>query len=293
MGKSHFQIFIENFVQSILSILKIVLFSKFRIQLPKAKERSCVILGNGPSLVDSILKSKNILINYDLFCVNHFAETTVFKELRPRNYILNAPEMWMDDVEEFYYKKGEKLFFAIAHNTTWEMTLFIPWGAKKSRRWQQTIKTNPQIKIYYFNTTPISGFSWFCHFCYRKNLGLMRPHNVLIPSLIITQNLKYTDTYIMGADHSWLKDIWVSDNNEVLLTQRHFYDKENVKAKPMDNLGKGQRRLHEILEKFVHAFSGYFLIEKYSQSLHQNIYNITPDSYIDAFKRINLSEIDG
>ena len=285
----YIQIFINNLVLSTLSVIKIIILSKFHKQNKLVTENNAVvILGNGPSLINSYKENKGFINSMDKICVNHFAETNLYSILKPNIYILAAPEMWIDDVEEFYFKKGEKLFSTIANSTKWYLSLFIPANASKFQRWQKEIKQNKNITIHYFNTTPIEGFNWFENYCFSRNWGMPRPHNVLIPSLIIAINTAYKKIYLLGADHSWMKDIWVSDNNEVLLTQKHFYDIKTAIAKPMDNLGKGSRKMHEVLIKFVYAFKGYFRIKEYADYKGVEILNATPESYIDAFKRYRI-----
>ena len=73
--------------------------------------------------------------------------------------------------------------------------------------------------------------------------GMPRPHNVLIPSIILSMRMGFKKIYLAGADHSWLKEIFVSEDNEVFLTQKHFYDEKKAEARTMDKLGKGSRKL--------------------------------------------------
>lgn len=51
----------------------------------------------------------------------------------------------------------------------------------------------------------------------------------------------------------------------------------------------GFPHLHEVLGNMCTAFKAYFLIESYANTLDKKIYNITPDSFIDAFKRLDLN----
>ncbi|MFZ6050878.1 hypothetical protein [Halocola ammonii] len=288
------KVFIENLVNTFLSILRMIFFSRFvktsRIISPKNSE--LIILGNGPSLKNFLAANKSLVSKKELLCVNHFAESDVYKALKPKYYVLAAPEMWMDDVEEFHFRKGEKLFSAISENTEWPVTLFIPQNARKFERWKKKIAPNANIQIVYFSSTPIEGFRFFENWAFSKWLGMPRPHNVLIPSLILSVNIGFQKIFIAGADHSWMKEIFVSDDNIVYLTQKHFYDSKEKEAAPMDKLGKGSRKMHEILIKFVHAFRGYFKIKEYAGHCSVEIFNITEHSMIDAFERIKPEEIE-
>lgn len=286
-------IFFNNLILTIISKIRIIVLSRFFIKFHKeaGQPDECVILGNGPSLNFTVDKHRSFLENRALVCVNHFAETDLYQQLKPKIYVLGAPEMWLNDVEDFYYNKGERLFTEIASQTKWKMSLYIHSSAYKSKRWQEKIKSNPDITVKYYNPTPVEGFRWFKNLCFRLNLGMPRPHNVLIPSIMITLNSSFRVIYLAGADHSWLKDVNVNDYNEVLLSQRHFYDEQNPGTRPMDKLGKGSRHLHEVLLKWVYSFRGYFDLSDYSKTLQKKIINITPGSYIDAFERINLDKI--
>jgi hypothetical protein len=217
--------------------------------------------------------------------VNHFAESEYYKQIKPNFYVLNAPEMWMEDVESFHREKGQKLFKSIADNTSWSLQLFIPAQAKKVRGWQKVLSENKFITINYFNTTPLEGFEKFIFKMMENGWGMPRPHNVLIPSIILSMRMGFKKIYLAGADHSWLKEIFVSEDNEVFLTQKHFYDEKKAEARTMDKLGKGSRKLHEVLEKFTYAFSCYFLLNRYAKKKQISIINLTEGSFIDAFDR--------
>jgi len=275
-----------DLVNTLLTTGKIFLQSNLTLKpRPTYKNGQTIILGNGPSLLKSIESNREILADYQLICVNHFAEHSLYQELKPGLYVMAAPENWMDDVEPYYLEKGRKLFEAITNNTHWHIQLFIPFSAKKFKSWQDLIVRNKNISIKYFNVTPIEGFKFFRYFCYKQFLGMPRPHNVLIPSIMIALSLGFKKIFLFGADHSWLKDIWVDDENNVLLQQKHFYDHDKAKPRHMDYLGKGKRKMHEVLIKFYHSFKGYFEIDAYSRSRGKIIYNCTPESYIDAFER--------
>jgi hypothetical protein len=293
MFKSRFQIFIEKLIQSKLTILKILLLSrstKKQFQI-KTDSDECLILGNGPSLQKSYEENTDFFEKKTLFAVNHFAQSELYAKLKPRFYILNAPEMWMDNVEEFYYKKGEQLFSDIAERTQHETDLFINRSASKFTRWKKVLSQNSKIKIHYFNTTPIEGFQFLNHFFFRRQWGMPRTHNVLIPSIMIALQLGFKKILLAGADHNWLKDIYVSQDNRVFLTQKHFYDSQTAEQRPMDKMGKGERRLHEVLHKFAVALNSYFEIEDFSKTQNARIINTTQDSFIDAFQKKIISEL--
>lgn len=290
MNKSKIQVLIEGTVGSMLSLLKVIILSKLGVRLAKKVNNECVILANGPSLNDAIEEGVKLFPGKDLICVNTFAETEPYQKLKPSYYVLISPELYRPNVEEFLKQKRKQLFTAIAENTTWALSLYIPIEAKKYKEWRSIISKNERISIYYFNTSPVEGLRSVNHFLFRQNLGMPRPHNVLIPSLFLSINMSYEKIYLLGVDHSWLKDIWVTEDNRVLLTQKHFYDADRAKPLPMNKGGRGERKLHEVLQKFLYAFRGYFILNGYAKSKEVQILNLTEGSYIDAFERASINK---
>lgn len=280
---------IEKIIQTFISILRLLFLSRFNVKIKKQYQANeCLILANGPSLNSLIEQHHDFMQNKALFCVNFFPNTNYYSTFKPQFYVISAPELWRNDAMSIYLKLSKELFENIAQKTTWELSLFIPFEAKKYKKWQQPLKNNSFIHIFYYNPTPIEGYFGFCKKIYDWQWGMPRPHNVLIPSLMLAIKKGFKNIYIWGADHSWLKEISVDDNNQVLVNQKHFYDENTSKPQPMNKL-KGTRRLHEVLIKFVHAFKGYFDINEYAVKKGINIFNATPHSYIDAFKRFKMN----
>lgn len=283
------QSFINSFANTIISLVRILVLTKWSENLKKYKlGKECVILGNGPSLVDSIREHRGFFEKKNLICVNHFPTTDLYESLKPEYFIASAPDLYYENIDEEFIVNSEKLFDAIHEKTYWKLHLFMPFEAKRYKRWQRKIKDNEMINIVYYNTTPIEGWQWFRHFLFKLNWGMPRPHNIMIPSIFLTLNMGYKKIYLTGVDHSWLPEITVDDQNNALINQKHFYDSLTSKATRLDKKGIGARKLHEILHKFMLAFKGYFVLLDYSKDLDSKIYNTTAKSYIDAFERIKL-----
>ena len=287
------QSFLVNLGAVISSIIRIILLAKFRVKLMDRENDECVILANGPSLSSMLAQHPEFLEGKDLVCVNHFPTTEYFQQLNPAYYVTSAPDLWLDDIDSFFVKQSNDLFSQMAESTTWPLNFHIPYESRKFHRWQRLLKKNPEIRIVYYNNTPVEGWKWFRHMCFRLNLGMPRPHNVLIPCLTHTINMGYSKIYLWGADHSWLSEISVDNQNKVLINQKHFYDQDSSVGKPLDKRGVGERNMPELLTKFVHAFNGYFVLKEYARDCNVSVINATPGSFIDAFERIDLKKFDG
>ncbi len=268
--------------QSLLSVVKVVLLSRRPSALPDDVPEELVILANGPSLNATVAEHADFLQGKALMAVNFCADSPMFTAVRPRFYLIADPLFWLVD------EKRDRLFGALAERTAWQLDLFMPAKARSDKKWQQMIARNPNIRLHIYNTTPIEGFRCFAEWLYRRGLGVPRPHNVLIPAIAQTLRMPFKKVYLAGADHSWLPEITVTERNEVLMHQKHFYDQDNSKAEGVKQENLSTARLHTILFHMYTAFKAYFTLRDYAETLHKEVINITPGSYIDAFTRQKL-----
>lgn len=232
-------------------------------------------MGNGPSLNNTITNHRDKLLSTPTLAVNFAANTPEFRELKPRFYVLADPHFFNATDNANVVKLIESL-----SSIDWEMILFMPFEARKSK----FSLNNPSIKIEYFNFLAIEGYHWLENWAYKSGRGMPRPRNVLIPSIMIAMKMGFGNIFITGADHSWTKTLSVNENNEVVSIQPHFYkeDENEEKRIRVDYL---KYPLHQIIYSFYVAFSAYHKIWRYAKHCGVNIYNATPQSFIDAFPR--------
>lgn len=270
--------------QTAASLVKIPLLSRRPSPLPKGDgmRDELVILANGPSLNKTVAEHRDFLETRALLAVNMCATSPLYTDLKPDYYLIADPLFWLVD------EKRETLFGALATKTDWPLHLFIPTRALQDRKWRPIIAQNANITVHIYNTTPVEGFGPFARFAYRHGLGMPRPHNVLIPSIATALRMPFRKIYLAGADHSWLPEITVTDNNEVLMHQKHFYDQGSSQADTVKQENLNTARLHTILYHMHVAFKAYFTLADYAATLGKQIINITPGSYIDAFARLKL-----
>jgi hypothetical protein len=270
--------------QTALSVAKIILQSRPCDTPPQAKsDEELVILGNGPSLNDTMANNKEFLLARHLLAVNFAANTPIFTELKPKFYMLTDPvffnRMKLDNVQQLWRN--------FAETVDWEMTLFIPTKAKKKGDWFNSVIKNKNITICTYNMTPVEGVQWFENMSYNHHWGMPRPRNVLIPSIMQGIAMRYKTIYLAGADHSWLKTLSVDDDNRVVSIQPHFYkeaqsEEERIKKDYMNI------PLHQVLESMYIAFRTYHVIRRYADYRGVKILNITPNSFVDAFARLKI-----
>ncbi|MCX6296428.1 MAG: DUF115 domain-containing protein [Bacteroidetes bacterium] len=274
-------------IDTFLSIIKIFIRSKFNLKLPETENNSCIVLGNGPSLKDSLLKHNTFFKLHELVCVNSFATTSEFSELKPQYYVILDDSFWKSDGEIVV-----ETIEALRSKTNWNLNLFIPQIASRSDRYTNLCKQNSNIKLHYYNYTVFNGSETIANWFYKKNLAMPQSQNVLVASIFLSINLGFKEIYLVGADHSWHQNLHVDENNVVCVKDVHFFEnEENVKYRPFK---KGIHidetfKMYEILTAWSKAFYGYIALNKYAAHQNCKIYNSSELSFIDAFERKKIN----
>lgn len=263
---------------TLASIVKIMLLSRRATVKPIAADTDeLIILGNGPSLNTTIAEHLPFLEKRKKLAVNFAANTDLFTRLRPDFYVLADPHFFSIGSDDNVQRLWTNL-----KNVDWPMTLFVPTSVTLPSDYD-----NPRLTVQRYNLTPVEGFKGFRHAVYHHMLGMPRPRNVLIPSLMLAIATGFRTIYVAGADHSWMKTLTVDDDNRVVSVQPHFYS-DNDKEKTRVRTEYANYPLHQIVYSFYVAFRSYHTIQAYAVSRGAQILNITPGSFIDAFPRKKL-----
>ena len=274
---------IKKILDSIASFGKVMILSGFPSAAGKPKDEPIVIMGNGPSLRDTISNQSDVLKKSKTLAVNFAANADSYRELKPDIYVLADPHFFRVGADG---SPSDPNVFRLWENivsTDWNMILYLPCKAKIP----EFIEINSYISVKRYNLTPGEGLEGPVHWLYRKGLAMPRPRNVLIASIMIALREGYRDIYIVGADHSWSRDLWVDDQNRVISVQKHFY-KDNEKEFERVAQEYAGYHLHDILNSLTIAFRSYHQIAKYVDEIGAKITNCTPGSFIDAFPRALL-----
>lgn len=263
----------------IKSIVKLILSPRRASFRPEMRGGPLIILGNGPSLADVLKNCSDELERHPLLAVNFAANAPEFMTLQPEFYVLADPHFFRNVDDPNVKRLMENL-----NSVSWDMTLFVPFGSRPQI-------SNPRVRIERFPLKAMEGPAWFRNLMFRSRLGMPRPRNVLIPSIMLGIWLGFTEIYICGADHSWLRTLSVNERNEVISVQPHFYkeDSRELERQRVDYL---KIPLHKVLESQMVAFRSYHVIQDFASKNGVRIYNATAGSFIDAFPRKPLSAND-
>lgn len=254
------------------SLVKLILHPRKATFTSVNQLKPLIILGNGPSLNSTLASHREALDENPLLAVNFAANTPVFFDLKPEYYVLADPHFFNNAADP----NVRKLIDSI-NGIDWPMTLFLPFGSKVNL-------ANPQIRIEYFPMIAVEGSRRLELRAYNARRGMPRPRNVLIPSIMIAIWLGFKEIYLTGADHSWPKTLSVTDQNEVVSVQPHFYEEDSRELQRI-RVTQMNMKLHELLQHWFVAFRSYHQIQRWAEKIDVKIYNATPDSFIDAFPR--------
>ncbi|MDE7473474.1 MAG: hypothetical protein K2M68_07825 [Muribaculaceae bacterium] len=243
-----------------------------------ATDRPLVIMGNGPSLNSVFDHQMDVLKRCDCMAVNFAANTERFFEVKPRYYTLADPHFFKSTDDSNITRLIDSL-----EAVDWAMTLFVP---TEGRAIAGLLK-NSNITVATYNAVGLEGWQWFTHKAFTHQLGMPRPRNVLIPSIMLGIWLGYKEIYLTGADHSWTTSLSVDENNNVITNLPHFYADNNHEQERVKAVYAGVP-LHNLFHSYYVAFKAYHEIEQWARERGAVVYNSTPGSFIDAFERREL-----
>jgi hypothetical protein len=257
-------------------------FGKKLKQISKRKSGTLLrILGNGKSLneVSNLFEQGEI----DYMVVNRHVLSPEYEILKPGYYVLT-------DHHFFLHPEGLSIVDEIVRKTTWEMCLFMPYDKRTKNLYKEKVQNkNENIQIILYNAPSFfsRGYERLKKIAYGLNLAMPSVANVMVASICLGLFLRYKTIELYGVEHSWTKNLFINDNNEVCLYNPHFYDKEKVSFKTWKEIHHEETHLHEALRMYAGMFESYFELQNYAKRYGIQIINCTKDSFIDAFERNN------
>ena len=259
---------------------------------PLVRQRGkALILGNGPSLRNDLAAVEQIAAagTADLWCVNFFALSDAYTRLRPTNYVIADPGHWMEDITERLRQERERFLERLETVTQWNVLFHVPYDARGTE-FLARVTRNKLITVRFFNQTVVSSrIQALLFWLYRHELAIPACQNVLIPSLFLTILAGYEKVAIVGADHSWHRDILVRDT-VVMLRDPHFYD-DDTELRPFFKNATETFSMAEIFRIWSRVFTQYDRLSAFAREMRVEIVNSSSTSYIDSFKSRALSEL--
>jgi hypothetical protein len=147
--------FLQNTLDNFIAIMKVMLKAKSTKEIAKLNvegNKEVFILANGPSLKTDI-ENKDLLSkfkNSDVLVVNFFSNSPVFYEIKPKYLLLVAIDFLEDNPQKEFVEQIDQWIESLL-KVDWEINVFIPYGAKKSVKWQEKLSQNDNVKIVFIN----------------------------------------------------------------------------------------------------------------------------------------------
>ena len=263
-----------------------------KAQFKSHQGESLIIIGNGPSLTDTINLHVDKLKKNNCMTVNFFANTDLFAEIQPSSYLLIDPAFFKDPniLSEDLKSKVLQLICSFTEKVFWEMTLYLPISANKSFLFKE-IKRNKHIRIVFFNNKGeyhTKLFPSFNYWLWNHNCIAPLAQTVLNSCLTLAITMHYSYIYIVGADTSWHEDYWMDQKTNDLYTKdKHSYGKEKCRLYK-DVAHKSPTRIHEEFLNVSKALESYWTLAEYATYNKVKVYNASEYSWIDAFERKSL-----
>lgn len=286
--------FIQLFIPPIYYKVKQRLFPKkkqevYPLAMRAHNGKRMVVIGNGPSLNKTMELYGDIVRNTSCMMVNFAANTELFEILKPSTYLLVDPA-WYNLTEQLK-TTVKSCIDAICKKTTWQLKIIMPRCAEGCYATER-FKANSNLEVLYFEDGWNRPKNMNLFEAWDKNLISPPGQTVMNTAVWLSIYWGYEETYIVGADTSWLEDTHVDqDDNRVYTIDTHFYNNKEVYKD--SNLWKENRRYipskyHEEIETVVIALKSYWELRKYADWKGVKVYNASEYSCIDAFERKKL-----
>lgn len=285
--------FIQLFVPPIYYKVKQRLFPKKQPKinpLPKvAHDRQrAIVIGNGPSLNRTMELYEHQLHDADCIMVNYSALTPLFEQIKPTYYVMIDPD-WVKGLK-IYEETDHKCIQALVEKTKWPMKMVLPsyfktWWAIDE------LKKNPNITILYDESRWEEKPEEELFPAFEANRISPPSYTVLTYAVYIALYFDYAETFIVGADTSFMRDMYVGKDNVLYTIDTHYYNNQEVCPEDLDPEKHG-RPFRSTVEKKLYelylVFCEYRLMSNYAKWRGLKLYNASEFSMIDSIERKKL-----
>jgi hypothetical protein len=253
------------------------------------KSERCFVLGNGPSLGQDMRSLEDLRGKGEIFCVNGFAESELYQQLKPNYYVFADAAYWSSDISPDIKSMRERLFHCIRHKTIWRLTIYVPFEGKV---FLENAIASKNIDIVGYNNVPLNGKSPAIYKLYDWGLGLPPVNNVLVATLYFAVRHGYKEIILLGADHSWHETIFLNGQNEVCMRDTHFYNPNAPQVPWRTGREDGRTFTMPLLfDALGKMFAGHWSVQGYAKSKSISIVNASSKTYVDAYPRMDLKMV--
>lgn len=283
--------FIKLFIPPVFYKIRRRVFSKKSqkvdsLPICDRKGDKLIVVGNGPSLNKTVEFYGNVVCDTECVMVNFSAETELYEKIKPSIYLLVDPAFYR--MPSHLRDSILNLFNFIVDKTMWPMKIVMPkkaYGCYAIKKFKEN--ANLEVLFYEDGFDIPSGMSK-CE-AWDKNLICPPTQTVLNTAVWLSIYWGYKETYLIGADTSFLADLRVDQETNILYTEdTHFYSNKDVYSDSYDSSKKRRpigTKLHKELFSIGTALESYWEMKEYADWKGVKVYNASEYSWIDAFER--------
>lgn len=291
--RSFIKLFVPPIVVNCLRDLRRLWTKLDESPLPQIPHHSkeIMIIGNGPSLSDSVSKYLENIKSKDCIVVNQFASTSLYDVLKPNIYLLADPAYFY--VPDHLTGLVWNTIHDIHDKTVWPLRLIVPLSARSTPT-IDFLCDNKNIQIDYYNNRNQDVGKMDKFEAWDRNYIAPPAQTVLNTALYLALFWRYENVFLIGADSSFFEDLRIDqDSNDICSVDSHFYKKKNEEtndeqSKKEKYLIRKDITLHELIFRYGKMFEGYYELARYAEYKGIKVYNASEYSWINVFERKKL-----
>jgi len=248
----------------------------------------CFVIGAGPSIADTNLSRLN---QEYTFVVNEFEKNTQHRSLTPNFHVISESNYFTESGPEYWRGRFKEKSRDMSKSTTMITNLAaVPFIEKHG-----LFKDH---KIYYAGTQGI--FSSNLPFNIDLDRYVPNPKNSILMCLLAAVWMGFNKIYLLGCEHSFLaqplgpnKSLSFSHSYDYEISESDSVSDEILKKyiTPKELNFNYEMNMASILQLFKNYRLFYAKARKARPGLQ--IFNATPNSFLDIFPMINFENIKG
>ena len=264
-------IFFYLLLDTFVSLIELLFRGNFFLKKINRSNETIIVAGNGPSLKENIKDFKLVATNF--YLLDDDLQHPDYYYLLDDRFFLNKSNLIIgsEKEEKEITDRIEKLFSCF-NNCQNNIILYIP--KNKINIVKYRIK-NSKIHLVGVNVNTFIGITSIRHFFYNHQLGLPKSQTVIITALFYSSHIS-RKIFLAGCDSSWMENLNVTTDNEVLTTLKHN-DGKDLKIK--------YESMVSMLDTQLNVFKSYEYIQTWAKTINVEIINLSKKSFIDVFKK--------
>lgn len=261
--------------------------------IPKIKRNSdkMIVIGNGPSFNQTYDLYKETLCSTECTMVNESCLTPYYEIIRPVAYLLVDPVYFDEQNNPHYQQTRISVVNALINKTKWKMNIIMPKCAKHCTAVAK-FRENVNLQVLFYEDNHILPTNKSIYEAWDMNLVIPPTQTVMNTAVWISIYWGYLETYLVGVDTSFIKDIYVGQKDNILYTKdTHYFNNDEVydfELEPEKHGRKFGMDMEQLLRSVHTMFYEYKRLQEYSKWKNVKIYNASEYSMIDCFARKKL-----